>query len=98
MRLVGRELLDAFCKRHADARNWVEAWVAEVEAAVWKTSVDIKARYSTASFLSEPNNTVIFNVKGNTYRLEVIVAYNASVVRVRWVGTHADYDKRNERR
>lgn len=98
MRVVGRELLDAFCKKHADARSWIEAWLAEVEKSSWRASKDIKARYSSASFLSEPNNTVIFNVKGNHYRLEVIVSYRVSVVRILWVGTHAEYDKRNERR
>ena len=96
MKVLGREHLHAFCKKHADARSWIQSWLAEVEGSSWKTPADIKERYRSASLLSEPNNTVIFDVKGNTYRLEVIIAYGTGVVRVQWIGTHADYDKRNK--
>lgn len=96
MRVVGRDKLTAFCGRHADARKWIENWLADVEAVVWSSPRDVKDRYSSASFLEE--NVVIFNVKGNDYRLEVRVAYKTAVVIVRWVGTHAQYDARNERR
>lgn len=96
MRLLGRERLQAFCDKHADARKWIENWLAEVEAGVWSTPKDIKERYNSASILAD--NTVIFNVKGNDYRLEVTVAYNTGVVVVNWVGTHAEYDKRNKQR
>lgn len=98
MKVVGRDKLAAFCKKHADARTWIEAWLAEAAVAQWKSPAEIKARYSSASLLAEPNSTVIFNVKGNSYRLEVIVAYRTSVVSVQWIGTHAEYDKRNDRR
>jgi len=96
MRLLGRERLQAFCDKHANARKWIENWLAEVEAGVWSTPNDIKERYNSASILAD--NTVIFNVKGNDYRLEVTVAYNTGVVVVNWVGTHAEYDKRNKQR
>ena len=96
MRLVGRERIQAFCDKHADARKWIENWIAEVEAAAWSTPKDIKDRYSSASFLAQ--NIVIFNVKGNEYRLEVTVAYGTGVVIAKWLGTHAEYDKRNRQR
>jgi mRNA interferase HigB len=96
LRVVGRDKLDAFCNKHRDARRWIENWLAEVEAANWSTPEQIKDRYSSASFLS--HNVVIFNVKGNAYRLEVVVAYKTSVVVVQWVGTHAAYDARNKAR
>jgi len=92
MRLVGRDKLDAFCVKHADARKWIETWLADVEAAVWATPQEIKDRYASASFLA--SNVVIFNVKGNDYRLEVMVAYKTGVVIVRWIGTHAEYNAR----
>ena len=76
---------------HTDTREWITAWVAEVEAATWKTPQDIKNRYSSASFL--PNRIVIFNVKGNSYRLAVQVAFNVGVVMVKKIGTHAEYDR-----
>ena len=96
MRIVGREALDRFCSKHADARKWIASWLQEVEASKWTTPQAIKDRYVTASFLE--GSTVIFNVKGNDYRLEVVVAYRNGVVSVRWIGTHAEYNDRNAKR
>lgn len=92
MRIVGRDKLDEFAGAHADARPWIENWIADTEAAQWRTTQDVKDRYASASFLS--GNVVIFNVKGKHYRLETIVAYNTGTIVVRWVGTHAEYSKR----
>jgi mRNA interferase HigB len=96
MIVVGRGRLDAFCARHPDARPWIEAWLHEAEAMSWETPQRIKARYASASFLR--GNVVIFNVRGNAYRLEVHVAYRNRVVTVLWAGTHRQYDERNRRR
>lgn len=96
MRVVGRERLQAFCVQHADTRQWIEAWLSEVEAATWLTSADIRQRYASASFLGD--KTVIFNVRGNHYRMETTVAYRTGVVVVAWIGTHAEYDRRNRKR
>lgn len=96
MKIVGRSRLQAFCEKHADARKWIENWLAEVEQASWITPQDIRDRYASASFL--PGNTVVFNVKGNEYRLEITVAYQSSVVVVTWAGSHAEYDQRNRKR
>jgi mRNA interferase HigB len=74
-----------------DCRRWISAWIADVEGSQWRTPQDIKDRYVTVSFLAD--SIVIFNVRGNNYRLVVRVAYAAQVVSVRWIGTHADYDK-----
>ncbi len=92
MKLVGREVLEAFLLKHADARGWIASWVAEVELAAWKSPQELKARYASASILA--NNTVIFDVKGNSYRLVVRVAYKTSIVMILWAGTHAEYSKR----
>lgn len=96
MKVIGRDKLDAFCLKHGDARKWIENWLADAEAVNWTVPHQIRSRYSSASFL--PANIVIFNVKGNDYRLEVLVAYKTSVVIVQWVGTHAEYDARNKDR
>lgn len=96
MKVVGRSVLDAFCQKHADARQWIENWLADVESAAWASPQAIKDRYPAASFL--PENQVIFNVKGNEYRLETTVAYRTSVVVVNWLGTHAEYNRRNRKR
>ena len=92
MRIVGRGKLDEFASAHADARSWIEHWIAETEAVQWRTPQEVKNLYASASFLGA--NVVIFNVKGNRYRLEVLVAYNTGIVVIRWIGTHAEYAKR----
>ena len=78
MKILGREGLDRFCRKHADVRDWIDNWLADVESAAWRTPQDIRRRYASASFLA--GGVVIFNVKGNAYRLEVTVAYRTGVV------------------
>lgn len=94
MTLLGRSALNDFIQKHADAKSWIENWIADVEAAAWGTPQDIKNKYASASFLHDC--VTIFNVKGNRYRLETIVAFKTRVVTVKWVGTHAEYDKKNK--
>lgn len=96
MTLVGKGILTTFTSKHTDARSWIENWIADVEGSVWTVSQDIKNKYASASFLA--NNVVIFNVKGNSYRLETQISYKISIVTVRWAGTHEEYDKRNKGR
>jgi mRNA interferase HigB len=96
MRLLGKQILDDFSRKHTDAMDWIANWVSDVEGSVWKTSQDIKKKYPRASFLSD--NIVIFDVKGNNYRLEVKISYNTAIVLAIWVGTHAEYDRRNKKR
>ncbi len=96
MRIAGRERLYAFCRKHADARSWIENWLADVESVAWKTPQEVRHRYSSASFLT--GGIVVFNVKGNAYRLEVEIAYRTAVIAVQWIGTHRAYDERNKRR
>jgi mRNA interferase HigB len=96
MRIVGRDKLDAFCAKHVDARKWIETWIHETEAVTWSTPHDVKLRYASASFLA--GNVVVFNVKGNEYRLEVLVAYKVGLATVLWAGTHGEYDDRNRKR
>ena len=96
MKVLDRERLERFCRKHTDARGWIENWLADVESAAWTAPQDIRQRYASASFL--PEGVVIFNVKGNAYRLEVTVAYRTGVVSIDWIGTHREYDARNKRR
>lgn len=96
MKLVGKNILDDFIRKHTEATDWIANWVADVEGSIWITPQDIKIKYQHASFLS--GNFVIFNVKGNKYRLEVKVAYKTTIVKVVWAGTHNEYDKRNKKR
>ena len=92
MTLVGREILYQFIIKHPDTRGWIENWISDVQNANWQNTQDVKDRYSSASFLAD--RIVIFNVKGNSYRLEVQIAYNTKKVIVKWAGTHTEYSKR----
>jgi mRNA interferase HigB len=71
----------------------LNAWVAEAKDAKWNTTIDIKNRYRSADFLAD--NRVIFNIKGNHYRLVVKVKYQNEIVVIEWVGTHAEYSKKS---
>ena len=90
MTLVGKRLLTEFAQRHALARNAIAAWVGEVEAAAWRSSVDVKARFASVSFIG--TDRLVFNLKGNHFRLDAQVNYSAQIVLVRRIGTHAEYD------
>jgi mRNA interferase HigB len=92
MKVLGTKVLFSLSDRHADCREWISNWFDDVSASVWRSSQDIKARYATASFLA--NNVVIFNVRGNRYRLLTQVAYQTGKVVVKWGGTHAEYTHR----
>ena len=91
MRIIAKRTLQAFWRRHPDAEGPLLAWYREAEKAGWAGPADIKARYRNASFLGD--NRVVFNIKGNDYRLVVRINYPHGIVYVRFVGTHAEYDK-----
>jgi mRNA interferase HigB len=92
MQLVNLPILEQLKECHSDARGALDVWRAEVEAATWSTPQDIKDRYAAASFLGD--NRVIFNIKGNNYRLVVKVRFQNGIVMIEWGGTHAEYDKK----
>jgi len=91
MKIIGRNILSAFKTEHKDASSQIDAWEAEVIVANWERPSDIKARYASASFLAE--NHVVFNIKGNKYRLLVQVTYKSKIVLVKKAGTHQEYMK-----
>ena len=91
MRVISRKTLKDFWEKHADAEQPLKAWFHEAKAAHWKSFTDIKARYGSADAL--PGNRVVFNIKGNTYRLIVHIHYRTGIVFVRFIGTHAEYDR-----
>jgi mRNA interferase HigB len=91
MKIIGLRELQAFKDRHADVRSQVDAWRNEVETAQWNTPLDVTERYASASILSD--NQVVFNLKGNKYRLLVKISYKNKIVFVKKAGTHAEYSK-----
>jgi mRNA interferase HigB len=91
MRVISRKQLREFASRHPDAESSLRAWFHEARQAHGDTTADIKQHYGSASVLKD--NRVVFNICGNKYRLVVKINYHAEIVYVRFVGTHADYDK-----
>lgn len=91
MRVVARKTLSDFWLRHPDAEQPLRAWYKEATSAEWQGPKDIKMRYPSASLLGD--NRVVFNIKGNTYRLVVHVRYDLGRVYIRFVGSHAEYGR-----
>ncbi len=91
VRVSNRSTVRAFAAGHADAGQALFAWFAEVEQARWSGPADIKGAYPAASFLA--GNRVVFNIKGNRYRVVVAVKYDFHSLYIRFIGTHAAYDE-----
>ena len=91
MRIISRKTLREFWERHPDARQPLQTWYADVKHAIWKSPADIKNTYRNASVVA--NNRVVFNIKGNKYRLVVAVQYEYGIAYIRFVGTHQEYDR-----
>ena len=91
MHIIALGTLRKFWETNPQAETPLRGWYAEASRADWRTPADIKAAHRNASFL--PGNRVVFNIKGNDYRLVVAVRYSSTTMFIRFVGTHADYDR-----
>ena len=91
MRRIARKILRDFWLKHPDCEQQLKSWYNEAEIATWKTPNEIKRDYPSASILE--NNRIVFNIKGNNYRLIIKLNYHYQMVWIRFIGTHAQYDK-----
>lgn len=91
MRIIALGRLRDYWRKRPLAEKPLRNWYAEASRASWRTPADIKAAHRNASFLA--NNRVVFNIKGNDYRLIVAVHYNRGRMFIRFVGTHEEYDR-----
>jgi mRNA interferase HigB len=91
LRIIAKKTLRDFWIKHPDCEQQLKAWYQETSKADWEGPKDIKIDYPTASFLKD--NRVVFNIKGNHYRLIVRINYSYKLVWIRFIGTHAQYDK-----
>src|SRR5229473_780424 len=92
VRIIARRTLRLFWEAgNADAEQPLRAWYKEASAAAWATPAAVKAQYRSASILK--NDRVVFNIGGNKYRLIVAIRYDLGICFIRWIGTHADYDR-----
>ncbi|MBM3180873.1 MAG: type II toxin-antitoxin system HigB family toxin [Chloroflexi bacterium] len=91
MRIISRKILREFWEKHPDSRQQLQAWYIDVKHANWTSPTDIKEIYPHASILVD--NRVVFNIKGNKYRMIVIIQYRFGQVYIHFVGTHQEYDR-----
>lgn len=90
MRVVAVKTLREFWTRYRDAEELLKAWYAEAAVSQWRTPQDVRARFRSADVLG--GNRIVFNTKGNQYRLVAKIHYNTGIVYIRFVGTHTEYD------
>ncbi len=90
VRVIAKRTLRTFWTKHKDCEEQLKAWYKEAQEADWKSAKDVKREYSSASIL--PGNRVVYNIKGNHYRLVVRINYDYRIVWIRFIGTHTEYN------
>ena len=91
MKVLGTDVLFDFCESHPDSTSSIKAWLAFVEDQNWEKFADIKNDYNYADWVG--NRKVVFNLKGNNFRLLVQVAFNTGYVTIEKIGSHSDYTR-----
>jgi len=91
MKVIALKTLKDFYLLHPDAEQPLKAWLSEAQKVNWTEPSEIKAQYKSASILK--SRRVVFNIKGNAYRLVVAVAYQFGAVYIKFIGTHEQYDR-----
>ena len=90
MRIITKRPLREFWESHPDAERALRKWYKDVDDADWATPAAVRAQFGSASIIA--GNRVVFNIKGNSYRLVVSIKYRGRMVYIRFIGTHAEYD------
>ena len=97
MQIIARRTLREFVGTRAGHKDQhalkaaLDAWFDEVRKAKWSSTADVKRRYASASIVS--SDRIVFNMRGKAYRLVVAVDFEKGIVRIKWLGTHRDYDR-----
>jgi mRNA interferase HigB len=91
MRILSRSTLRDFWESHPDVEEPLKTWYYEASRANWQSPIDVKTAHRHASIIA--NNRVVFNIKGNSYRLVVAIRYDIGIIFIRFIGTHSEYDK-----
>lgn len=95
MRVIAKKILREFWEKHNDCEQQLKSWFQEASKAEWKFPNEIKSEYPSASIIG--NDRIVFNIKGNTYRLIVKINFDYQMVWIRFIDTHAAYDKVNSK-
>jgi mRNA interferase HigB len=90
LRVIAKKILREFWVIHKDCEQQLKSWYQEALKAEWTNPNDIKIEYPSASIIG--NNRIVFNIKGNSYRLIVKINFDYQMIWIRFIGTHAAYD------
>jgi len=93
MKIWDKELLNKYAAKHANARNSLQYWIDFVEESEWKSHSELKWDFPSADYVG--NNRYVFNIQGNNYRLVAVVIFVSGIIKIRFIGTHTEYDKIN---
>ena len=91
VRVIAKKILRDFWEIHKDCEQQLKSWYQEADKAIWKNPNELKVDFPSASILND--NRICFNIKGNNYRLIVRINYHYQMIWIRFIGTHAEYDK-----
>lgn len=91
MRIVTLKRIQEFSEKHVDAKIPLRFWYTVTSKKEWKSLNDIKKVFNSVDYVG--NHRFVFNIEGNSYRLVAIISFNAKKVYIRFIGTHAEYDK-----
>lgn len=91
MNIFNKTTLKEFSRKHANCKKQLELWYNDISEQNWKSSVDIRKNFAFASILNR--NRVVFNIKGNDYRLIAEVNYERGSIFIKFIGTHSEYSK-----
>jgi len=93
LRIIAKKTLREFWNKHPDCEEQLKSWYQETENSEWLSPNDIKKDYPSASILGD--NRIVFNIKGNHYRIIIKINYDYQMIWIRFVGTHSEYDRIN---
>ncbi|MEZ4776377.1 MAG: type II toxin-antitoxin system HigB family toxin [Bacteroidia bacterium] len=93
MRIIAVSTLRNFWQNHTHSEESLKSWYQEAIHSEWQNSHELKSKYKNASIIS--SKRVVFNIKGNDYRLVVDIEYRLKIIFIVWIGTHNEYDKIN---
>jgi mRNA interferase HigB len=91
VRIIAKKILRDFWEKHPDCEEQLKSWFQETSNINWSKPNDIKKDYPSASILTD--SRIVFNIKGNNYRLIIKINYDYQMIWIRFIGTHAEYDK-----
>lgn len=91
MRIFTEKPLKQYADSHPEARTAIQDWIRKVKEARWRTLADIKQTFNSVDYVG--NQRYVFNIKGNDYRLIVVIQFRPQFVYIRFIGTYSEYDR-----